>query len=215
MRIISTFFEAVSWPALALTDRLSDMAGMKPTDRLSYQLQTDPDIFGNSYFRGKQKPSTDRRIEPGMILRVNRTGYRHYGVYVGNKSVIHYTSDDGDTSSDNRIRETSLAWFLGPSDVVQVIAFPDEVDGKPILSREKAVANARSRLGEGGYNVRTNNCQHFAIWCRTGIKFSGQSYYFDGGQASAGNVPLRLPDFLEKKGMSVYRTILALQVIAG
>jgi len=33
---------------------------------------------------------------------------------------------------------------------------------------------ARSRLGEAGYNVFKNNCEHFATWCKTGYKKCSQ-----------------------------------------
>jgi hypothetical protein len=33
---------------------------------------------------------------------------------------------------------------------------------------------ARSHLGEGGYNMATSNCEHFAFWCRTGLSTSQQ-----------------------------------------
>ena len=30
------------------------------------------------------------------------------------------------------------------------------------------------RLGEEKYNLVTNNCEHFAMWCKTGESVSGQ-----------------------------------------
>ncbi|XP_078346632.1 uncharacterized protein LOC144631932 [Oculina patagonica] len=42
------------------------------------------------------------------------------------------------------------------------------------LDRDTVVRNARSMLGEGGYNPFTNNCEHFAMWCKTGISSSDQ-----------------------------------------
>ena len=33
---------------------------------------------------------------------------------------------------------------------------------------------ALSRLGENKYNLIFNNCEHFAIWCKTGISESYQ-----------------------------------------
>ncbi|GAV90699.1 LRAT domain-containing protein [Cephalotus follicularis] len=41
---------------------------------------------------------------------------------------------------------------------------------------EEAVqtAYAKLRTGFGNYNLLTNNCEHFATFCRTGRKFSGQ-----------------------------------------
>lgn len=43
-----------------------------------------------------------------------------------------------------------------------------------IYSPEETVQRARSRLGEAEYNLAANNCEHFAIWCKTGISESHQ-----------------------------------------
>lgn len=199
-------------PFMLAADLVDKAMGSAPEDYLSRQLQTDPKIFGDSYLRGKL--SSDTRIEAGMVLRVKRRGYRHYGVYVGGGRMIHYTSNAGERSKHCTIQETSLTRFIGGSDVVDVVGFPDAIEGKKCLSRAEAVANARSRLGEGGYKVLSNNCQHFAIWCRTGIKFSGQSSFVKPS-ASVYNALPHAPDLLGIKGMSIVRSILSSQVIAG
>lgn len=36
------------------------------------------------------------------------------------------------------------------------------------------IRRAKSRLGEEKYNLLFNNCEHFAIWCKTGLKDSHQ-----------------------------------------
>jgi len=43
-----------------------------------------------------------------------------------------------------------------------------------IYSPEETVARAKSRLGEDKYMLPFNNCEHFAIWCKTGISESHQ-----------------------------------------
>lgn len=43
-----------------------------------------------------------------------------------------------------------------------------------LYSPEETVQRARSRLGERNYNIVTNNCEHFAIWCKTGLQESTQ-----------------------------------------
>ena len=43
-----------------------------------------------------------------------------------------------------------------------------------LASPSKTVERARSKLGEDGYNIVFNNCEHFAIWCKTGVKESHQ-----------------------------------------
>ena len=43
-----------------------------------------------------------------------------------------------------------------------------------IFSPEETVNRAKIRLGEKNYKLKTNNCEHFAIWCKTGIRESTQ-----------------------------------------
>ena len=39
----------------------------------------------------------------------------------------------------------------------------------------KTVQRARSKIGKGGYNLLTHNCEHFAIYCKTGLEESTQT----------------------------------------
>ena len=39
---------------------------------------------------------------------------------------------------------------------------------------ETVVSRAESKLGERKYNAFTNNCEHFALWCKTGVSSSEQ-----------------------------------------
>ena len=43
-----------------------------------------------------------------------------------------------------------------------------------LYSGEETVKRARGELGKGGYNLVCNNCEHFAIWCKTGLRESTQ-----------------------------------------
>lgn len=43
------------------------------------------------------------------------------------------------------------------------------------LSPDKIVGNALMKLGEVGYNVVYENCEHFASWCRYGSSWSEQA----------------------------------------
>ena len=39
---------------------------------------------------------------------------------------------------------------------------------------QETVNRAISRVGEDKYNLLFNNCEHFAIWCKTGVSESYQ-----------------------------------------
>ena len=43
-----------------------------------------------------------------------------------------------------------------------------------IASREKTIFRALSRIGETDYKLFGNNCEHFAFWCKLGVKVSFQ-----------------------------------------
>ena len=43
-----------------------------------------------------------------------------------------------------------------------------------LYSPEETVARARSRIGERKYNLIVRNCEHFAVWCKTGVSESHQ-----------------------------------------
>ena len=135
----------------------------------------------------------------GDVIRVNRGLYSHFGVYVADSNhVIHYTGATGPDDFNGIVRETTLAEFLNGSEKFTVCKFPEHPQYFPVTrnakglakilqliriikmtdyhlySGEETVARARSKLGEGGYNLALNNCEHFAVWCKTGVKDSSQ-----------------------------------------
>jgi hypothetical protein len=89
--------------------------------------------------------------------------YKHYGIDCGDGTVIHYRKPS------EVVEQTSIATFSrgNPVYVAEYSAgfgyIPDVV-----------VERAKSRLGERDYNLLSNNCEHFANWCKTGISDSKQ-----------------------------------------
>lgn len=47
-------------------------------------------------------------------------------------------------------------------------------DIEKLYSPKETIKRAKSRLGEEKYNILTNNCEHFVVWCKTGITNSDQ-----------------------------------------
>ena len=113
---------------------------------------------------------------PGDVLSVNRSMYRHYGVYVGNDSVVHFSAEKGFELSAKRacIRETSLEEFRKNGEL-QI-----ETRCCESFSRNETVIRALSAVGseKGKYALPWNNCEHFANWCRYGEKRSSQVEQF-------------------------------------
>ena len=113
-------------------------------------------------------PSEAPILRRGDHLRAGYPrGVHHDGIYLGNGEVIHLigAADGGKVGA--RVRIDTLAVFAG---------------GRPVTFRPYAgnhdpdaiIARALSRLGDGGYHLIFNNCQHFARWCATGDHLSEQ-----------------------------------------
>ena len=106
-------------------------------------------------------------MEVGSHLVTPRWGYRHHGIYVGNGRVIHYAGFKG-LLRRGPVEEISLEEFAGGHGFTVGAAAPG------------AVARARSRLGEDRYRFLSNNCEHFAEWCISGVSRSSQVERFLG-----------------------------------
>ncbi|WP_204368519.1 lecithin retinol acyltransferase family protein [Neosynechococcus sphagnicola] len=87
--------------------------------------------------------------------------YQHHGIDCGDGTVIHYRKPS------ETIECTSLETFaLGGSIYIKPYA--------TCFLPEVVVHRAQSRLGEQQYNLLSNNCEHFATWCKTGVNYSDQ-----------------------------------------
>lgn len=104
-------------------------------------------------------------------IRVMRIGglYAHHGVYVSDDEVIHFTGKDNDSVLDwskCEVIKTDLATFL-KGGTLEVKEYTDE-EFQDLYSPEQIVTYARSCIGDKGYNLAFNNCEHFANVCTLG-----------------------------------------------
>lgn len=113
----------------------------------------------------------------GDVLAVKRKGglYYHYGVYVGNDKVVHFSADDGsgknETDPSNAdIRETYLKDFAKDDEVSVDTSEPPAFSGEEIAKRAESLIGTQ----KGNYDIVLNNCEHFAKFCKTGHKISSQ-----------------------------------------
>ena len=113
------------------------------------------------------------KLQPGDVIFTDRFFYRHYGIYAGHGRIIHYSSSNGDFGNDACVRETSLKKFARGGEC-RIERFYDSQSNAQKFSREETVNRARSRMGEKSYNLLFNNCEHFVLWCKTGINKSVQ-----------------------------------------
>lgn len=134
-------------------------------------------------------------LKPGDMIGVSRGTYEHYGIYIGHKRVIHYAGDGNDFSGKISIHEAPFEEFIKNSKNYFVISFagkhPVRIKSTTkfiandtfgcysnkkysIYSPEETLQRAYSRIGETKYSLIKNNCEHFAMWCKTGVSESTQ-----------------------------------------
>ncbi len=102
----------------------------------------------------------------GDHIYVERGWCTHHGVDMGDSWVIHFSSADG-TKSGASIRWARIEDFAGDA-TVRVQPYGTRFDA------EQAAERARSMLGQSGYDLFSNNCEHFATWCAAGEHSSAQ-----------------------------------------
>ena len=146
----------------------------------------------------------DDEIQFGDVVGVHRMRglYDHYGIYTGNGGMIHYADPSGDFGTNIVVHRTTLEKFKEDSEYLFVIDFDKFIkknkvnifdiitplginvsklliallgnNNYRIYSPEETVRRAESRLGERNYSITMNNCEHFAVWCKTGVSESTQ-----------------------------------------
>lgn len=125
--------------------------------------------------------TSPKRGDHIRVCRLNGL-YYHHGIYVSDDEVIHFTGDDDDSVLDwskAHVISTDLERFLS-SGTVEVKEYNDEelADLYPV---EGIVSYARACLGDDGYNLVFNNCEHFANACTLGKYRSRQVERVLGG----------------------------------
>ncbi|KOF56553.1 hypothetical protein AGR56_07265 [Clostridium sp. DMHC 10] len=106
----------------------------------------------------------------GTAYKFDIYQYEHYGIYIGDNKVIHYSSSDG-TMKNAKIEIGNMEENF-PKGKYFVLDFGNDAKFSP----DATVKRAKSRLGEKNYNLITNNCEHFAVWCKTD---NAKSYQID------------------------------------
>jgi hypothetical protein len=103
----------------------------------------------------------------GDHLYVDRMAglYSHHGIDCGDGTVIHYWPDGPLPTAS--VRRTSWDEFA---------------EGGPVKARyypecdppDKVMERAEGSLGARGFSPLSSNCEHFAVWCKTGNGESSQ-----------------------------------------
>lgn len=142
-----------------------------------------------------ERLTSDDFLRAGDVIGVSRGAYEHYAIYAGDGKVIHYAGETTDFKGKVSIHEALFDEFLKGSSDYFVISFEGrypvkiyssikfisggcfdccDIKWKDQYSPEETLKRAYSRIGETKYSVIKNNCEHFALWCKTGTAESTQ-----------------------------------------
>ena len=132
-------------------------------------------------------------IEPraGDMIRVKVGAVYHYGIFVSDDEIIQFGPNPSlrmdIPDSDIEVCATDVDTFLC-GQFLETAVPADRSERKKIRKPVQVIQTAKSRLGEKGYTILNNNCEHFANWCASGTKFSNQAFFVDEGEEKSGIV---------------------------
>ena len=101
----------------------------------------------------------------GDIIRTKVNFYYHYGIFVNEDSVIQFGMPDNSGVDPDTIEViTTDAKTFSNGSIIEtaILSASEKIKRNP---PKKTVEIALSRLGEKGYNILHNNCEHFVNEC--------------------------------------------------
>lgn len=109
----------------------------------------------------------------GDMIRISFGNFYHYGIFVSEEEVIQFGLPPFDGLLNRKFEDIAVCvsdidTFSGGR-VVEVASI-EKSDKLKRLSPKKTVQRARERIGEKGYDILHNNCEHFARYCYLGEK---------------------------------------------
>ena len=108
---------------------------------------------------------TEAAPKYGDPVRTKVRFYYHYGIYVNEHRVIQFGLPDDPMRAAQQVRvlATDVYTFLQGGELE--VGKPEREERKHMRSARQIVELAESRIGEGGYDVFQNNCEHFVNEC--------------------------------------------------
>ncbi len=95
-------------------------------------------------------------IQKGDHLFVQRPGFTHHGIYMGENLVLHY-----------HMSKVKITGFEEFAEGAKIQKRSDE-ESHAAYSPDEIIKRGLSRYGESDYNIIFNNCEHFVRWARNG-----------------------------------------------
>lgn len=113
---------------------------------------------------------------PGDMIRINLGVLYHYGIFVSEDRVIQFglppIPEYRMPANEVEVLATDVDTFACGK-IVEVAEF-DKKESAAAFPRDQIIARAAARLGEKGYNLLHNNCEHFVYECVFGVKHCSQ-----------------------------------------
>ena len=100
-----------------------------------------------------------------QIVRTKVDFYYHYGIFISEDEVIQFglPTDPGKPADSIKVISTDVYTFLCGGDIE--VGQPNREEKNKMCSPEEIIKTARARIGEGGYDILHNNCEHFVNSC--------------------------------------------------
>lgn len=113
---------------------------------------------------------------PGDMVRVQIGSIFHYGVCTGDGRIVAFGLPPvpAFAKSPDRFLVTETDMDVFSTGRIPEIAVLDRAERKKRIPPEETVRLARARLGEDGYHMIRNNCEHFVYECVFGERKSLQ-----------------------------------------
>jgi len=118
----------------------------------------------------------------GDHILLPRKAYWHHGIYIGEGRVIHKTAGSSSLAAASFSKDASVFSCGGGISETDLNGFGVEEEDQQVFvcqytacfAPEETVALAYSLVNAEGYRLWEANCEHFAIWCKTGEHISLQ-----------------------------------------
>lgn len=110
----------------------------------------------------------------GAHIRVLSNGVYHHGIFIGDDQVIQFGGpfDMFNNPEDIKVEQVHISKFLNQGFLeVRKFSFLE----KRKKNKDSLIVEiAKSKLGEKGYHILNNNCEHFVNYCIFNKKTSAQ-----------------------------------------
>ena len=106
--------------------------------------------------------------------------FTHWGIYCVEQDdayVIHYSTPDEDKHEDFKgiVLKTPVEKFMQDASTCTNMTKVIEQKFPYSFSGNETARRAEESIGTGRYNLLSRNCEHFAMWCKTGKMKSSQT----------------------------------------